>query len=319
MIIFRLPFEDKIYTTDEKSSESFISFFSFTQQQEIKFNGDFREITPDELLEIKFNLNESPKNLIQETKQQYLKKIEKTIDFIKSNELKKLVIARKKIVEFDSIKIGETFLQLKDNYPSAMVYAFEKDGLCWVGAFSELLGKFDKATKTFETMSLAGTLPTNETWTEKEIKEQKPVSDYIYNILEQYSNTIEISPTHDHISGNIKHLKTDFKTKIESEQLPSIIAKLHPTPAVCGIPKDFCKEAILEIENFDRELYAGYSKIEMNQKTYYFVNLRCGKFYKNSAELFVGGGITALSNPENEWRETELKSEALLKNIKITS
>lgn len=52
-----------------------------------------------------------------------------------------------------------------------------------MGAFSEVLGKFNKQTHTFETMSLAGTLPVSENWSEKEIEEQKPVSSYIRNIL----------------------------------------------------------------------------------------------------------------------------------------
>jgi isochorismate synthase len=186
-----------------------------------------------------------------------------------------------------------------------------------MGAFSEVLGKFSKKTHEFETMSLAGTLPVFENWSEKEIEEQKPVTSYIRNILNQYSENVTESETYDHISGNIKHLRTDFKAQIKPENLDQIIQELHPTPAVCGIPKDFCKEEIQKIEKFPRELYAGYIKIETEDKVQYFVNLRCSKLYKNAVHLFVGGGITAQSNPEKEWTETELKSEAVLKNLVI--
>jgi isochorismate synthase len=84
------------------------------------------------------------------------------------------------------------------------------------------------------------------TMSEKEIEEQKPVSSYIRNVLEKFNSNSEIqeSETYDHISGNIKHLRTDFKARINPENLGSIIQQLHPTPAVCGIPKDFCKEKI---------------------------------------------------------------------------
>ena len=166
-------------------------------------------------------------------------------------------------------------------------------------------------------MSLAGTIPVNETWTTKEIEEQKPVSLYIRNVLKNYSDLVEESETHDHISGNIKHLRTDFKAIIERSDLEKIISELHPTPAVCGIPKEFCKEIISNIEKFPRELYAGYIKIETEDFIYFFVNLRCAKLYKNAVHAFVGGGITAESNPQKEWRETELKSEAILKNLTI--
>lgn len=318
MIIFRLPFEDKIYTTDENSTDSFISFFSFTQDREIKFPGNIREISKEDISNLNVNFPKSPLKKDNESKEEYLSKIDKTIKFITQNDLSKLVIARKKMIEFESLHLSKTFFNLMDSYPSAFIYAFEKDGIAWMGAFSELLGKYDLKTSKFETMSLAGTLPIQEEWSDKEIKEQKPVTEYILDILKQYSKDVKMSNTHDHYSGNIKHLRTDFEIKISKDQLPSIIQELHPTPAVCGIPKDFCKQLISEIENFDRELYAGYSTIELNDTVYYFVNLRCGRFYQNSAELFVGGGITALSDPQKEWRETELKSEALLKNIAFT-
>ena len=45
------------------------------------------------------------------------------------------------------------------------------------------------------------------------------------------------------------------------------------------------------------------------------MNLRCAKIYKNQVIAFAGGGITALSSPEKEWRETELKSQAILNHL----
>ncbi|MDO5616627.1 MAG: chorismate-binding protein, partial [Cruoricaptor ignavus] len=187
------------------------------------------------------------------------------------------------------------------------------------GAFSELLAKYDKKSQKLQTMSLAGTLPINENWTKKEIEEQQPVTDYIRNILSEFVSEQDIiqSETYDHFSGNIKHLRTDFEINLDQKHLDSVISALHPTPAVCGIPKDFCKENIANFENYNREFYAGYSRIETENTIYCFVNLRCAKLYKNKAFIFVGGGITAESQPEKEWQETELKAEAIQKNLAI--
>ncbi|MDR2207067.1 MAG: chorismate-binding protein [Flavobacteriaceae bacterium] len=316
MLFFRLPFQDKIFTTSENSNNVFVNFISFDDSKKIGFKGNIKEISKEDFLKTKPALSKFNFQNHIETKEEYLQKIEKTIDFIKENNLGKLVVARKKFVDIQNINIPKTFLNLCENYPSAFVYFFNENGENWIGAFAEILGKFNKKTSEFETMSLAGTLPLNETWSEKEKSEQQCVTDYILDVLKKYDLKPELSETFDHISGNIKHLRADFKVKMNAEYFDDLISELHPTPAVCGFPKELCKKAISELENFDREFYCGYSRIETEEGIYCFVNLRCGKIYENRAELFVGGGITAQSSPEKEWRETELKSEALLKNFR---
>jgi len=322
MIYFKFPFNEKLYSTDESLSENSVSFYSFDGLSRINFNGKIVEIYPEKFDQIIISSESLPKDnnqFIPETKEEYLKNIEKVIDVIKENELPKLVYSRRKIfTDFNTIDLKESFKNLCNSYPNAFRYIFINGENSWMGAFSEVLGKFNIATHEFETMSLAGTLPISENWSEKEIEEQKPVSAYIRNILKKYTESIDESETYDHISGNIKHLRTDFKAKIKPEDLDKIIQELHPTPAVCGIPKDFCKEKIKSIEKFPRELYAGYIKIETEEMVQFFVNLRCSKLYRNSVHAFVGGGITAQSNPEKEWRETELKSEAVLKNLVVS-
>lgn len=322
MIYFKFPFNEKLYSTDEDSNNNPINFYSFDGLWQINFEGSIIEINPenfDQQIITNDSLPKDNNHFIAETKEEYLKNLDKVIEVIKKNNLPKLVYSRRKIfTDFNTIDLTESFKNMCKTYPNAFKYIFIDGENSWMGAFSEVLGKFNKTTYEFETMSLAGTLPASEEWSEKEIEEQKPVSTYIQNILENYSENIEKSEIHDHISGNIKHLRTDFKAKINPQDLDTIIKELHPTPAVCGIPKEFCKEKIEEFEKFPRELYAGYIKIETENFVQYFVNLRCARLYKDSVHLFVGGGITAQSNPEKEWRETELKSEAVLKNLIIS-
>lgn len=320
MIFFKLPFDNKIWTTNETSDESFIQFFGFDNSETIRFNGKINEIPLEDLQKTEFELPEDSNCFEGENEQEYEEKLKKVIEFIQENQLPKLVISRRKVLKFHKIDLGKSFLNLTQNYPNAFAYVLVKDEICWMGAFSEVLGKFNKKNNQFETMSLAGTLPLDEEWELKEIEEQKTVTQFIKNTLLKFSSekNIKISETYSHISGNIKHLRTDFQAEILSENLDKIISELHPTPAVCGIPKEFCKKAIEDFEKFPREFYAGYSKIETEDFIYFFVNLRCAKIYKNSAHLIVGGGITAQSNPQKEWRETELKSEAVMKNLVIS-
>lgn len=322
MIYFKFPFDENLYSTDENYQESHISFHSFDGLYQIKCHGRIIEISSENFDNITIgneSLSKDDDGYTAETKEEYVRNLHKVIDIIKNNGLPKLVYSRRKIFTgFNEIHVKESFKNLCQSYPNAFRYLLINGENSWMGAFSEVLGKFNKTTHDFGTMSLAGTLPVPENWSEKEIEEQKPVTRYIRDILNRYSEKTEESDTYDHISGNIKHLRTDFKAKIKQEDLDPIIQELHPTPAVCGIPKEFCKENIQNLEKFPRELYAGYIKIETEETVQYFVNLRCSKLYRDSIHVFVGGGITAQSDAEKEWTETELKSEAVLKNLVVS-
>lgn len=319
MIYFKFPFDEKIHTINENLNQKALQFLAFDQNDTIEFNGNIEEIKRVDFEKLKISSENLPKqsqHFSSESKDEYIDKLKKTINIIKDHHLPKIVLSRRKIItQLPELNLNDSFLNLVQTYPNAFAYLFIKNNDAWMGAFSEILGKFNKKTNLFETMSLAGTIPVNDNWSEKEIEEQKPVSNYIKNILSKYVSNIEQSDTYDHISGNIKHLRTDFKAYIESKDLDNIIKELHPTPAVCGIPKDFCKDTIASIEKFPREFYAGYIKIETEDFIQYFVNLRCAKLYKDAIHLFVGGGITSQSDPEKEWKETELKSEAVFKNL----
>ena len=318
MLYFKLPYQEKIFTVVENSNNSAVSFFDFEGLEKVNFNGEIFEISAENLM--KENISVEDLSLFNDendiiNKENYLKTIENIIKFINEFQLEKLVFSRRKAINFKEINLINSFRNLNKNYPNALSYLFLKDNICWIGAFSEVLGKYHKQSETFETMSVAGTLPLEKTWTNKEISEQITVTNYIENILKKYNTEVAISETKDHISGNIKHLKTEFSIKVKPDKVENLIIELHPTPAVCGIPKDICQKAISTFENSERELYAGYIKVETEDILYYFVNLRCAKIYKNTALLYLGGGINKESSPENEWQETELKAEAIAKNL----
>ena len=92
----------------------------------------------------------------------------------------------------------------------------------------------------------------------------------------------------------------------------ALAKKLHPTPAVGGLPQQKAINFIRERENFDRQFYAGFFGIETDNSARFYVNLRSMQLFKNGLVLYAGGGITAQSNPEAEWEETERKLQTLL-------
>jgi len=133
---------------------------------------------------------------------------------------------------------------------------------------------------------------------------------------------IQISPPKTSRAGNLMHLKTEIQGIVnENTNLNEIVLLLHPTPAVCGLPKDKAIHFINESEGYNRDFYAGYlGEINYNNptETDLYVNLRCMQIQKKTdnyqAHLYIGCGITKDSIPENEWIETENKAMTL-KNV----
>ena len=87
---------------------------------------------------------------------------------------------------------------------------------------------------------------------------------------------------------------------------------LHPTPAVCGLPKEEAKQFILDNELYNRDFYTGFlGELNLKGQTNLYVNLRCMQLKDNRISIYVGGGITADSNAENEWEETVIKAKVM--------
>jgi isochorismate synthase len=87
---------------------------------------------------------------------------------------------------------------------------------------------------------------------------------------------------------------------------------LHPTSAVCGMPKEPATAFLKSFENYDREFYSGFlGPVNMDNYTSLFVNLRCAQLLDRKAYLYAGAGVTSDSNPEREWRETLIKNQTI--------
>ncbi len=251
------------------------------------------------------------------TKERHVKLVKKTVSEIENTGISKIVVARTKTITRDDFDFIEVFKKLLVSYPSANVYVWyhPKVGM-WLGATPEKL--LEVSGTVFNTMSLAGTQKFNGTtevvWGEKELEEQQMVTDSILSNLKPFVEKIEASKVETVKAGALLHLCTHIKGTIAEEQgLKSLVTALHPTPAVCGLPKKEAKKFILANESFDRRYYTGFlGELNMGDKTRLYVNLRCMEVVsKENVKLYIGGGITQKSIPEKEWSETVSKSKTM--------
>ncbi|GAB3171611.1 isochorismate synthase [Telluribacter humicola] len=258
--------------------------------------------------------------------------VELAIEAIREEQFDKVVLSRTRELTYnEDFRPIKAFTKLAATYPSAfisLVYLPEQKET-WLGASPETLVSTD-AQGIFRTASLAGTqvartasgepLPKAEVrWGQKEIEEQALVSRYIVECfkkirlreyLEKGPKTVQ--------AGNLYHLRTDFEVDTQAvnfQGLDSVMLRLlHPTSAVCGMPKEPALRFLTEVEGYDRTFYSGYlGPVNVEQESHLFVNLRSMRLADGIATVYAGAGITEDSDPQREWEETELKCQTLLR------
>jgi len=347
-VVYRKPNEEKVNAilqnndaihTIKDFSESGFVFAPFDNSEEtilIPFSQS-NFITGSVVIPEKAGIHFNSKNDSFEAKQYHINLVEKAIETIDTEELLKVVLSRKEAVDISETNPLETFKQLLNAYKSAFVYCWfhPKVGL-WLGATPETLLKTEGSR--FSTMALAGTQPYTESqqivWGNKEVDEQKLVTDFVVDSLQSKVSTLNVSDVETVRAGNLLHLKTNI-TGVLNNGIHEVLKVLHPTPAVCGLPKVMAKDFIIKNENYNREFYTGFlGELNLTQKTSrnsnrrnvennayasikktsnLFVNLRCMQLKNNRAMIYVGGGITKDSIPESEWQETVIKTYVMKK------
>lgn len=246
----------------------------------------------------------------------YVKRVEKAVDVLKDRHMKKVVLSRKQSFSKRTSDL-EILTQLLDQYPEANCYFFHHPEIGkWMGATPEILLHVEDGK--LQTMSLAGTALYNENkthvWGQKELQEQQLVTDFITeNLYKTGAIRIQKSELKTVQAGSLIHLRTDINASIDHQDIDSYIKALHPTPAVCGMPRDVAMEFLSKNENYDRSFYTGYLGMVDRDKASYFVNLRCMELHADHVDIYVGGGITELSNPTAEYKETVNKLETMKK------
>lgn len=254
-------------------------------------------------------------------KENYISDLQYGIKQLQQNKLSKFIYSRVKTIEnTDNLDLTKYLFSLNKKHQSAFISLIHhKNTGIWLGATPETLLSWKNSTVT--TMSLAGTQPIldkNPVWSEKEIEEQAYVTDYIKTTFDNSNILTSISQPKTVKAGPVYHIKTDIESQniLDYSEALNLAKKLHPTPAICGVPVKEAKKMIDSLEKHDRKYYAGYlGFIEPGKELQLFVNLRCMQVFTNSLALYLGGGITAKSNAEKEWEETNFKGETLIEGL----
>lgn len=237
-------------------------------------------------------------------------------------QVEKVVLARRQTVQAAApIRPVEAFAKACHLHPREYVALWgTAGGECWLTATPETLLARDGAE--WRTMALAGTERSGlsaadsrtEDWSREKRREQQYVADDIENRLRPFAASLHKAETQPCRAGNVVHLRTDFRFRLHGGASPlEVAAALHPTPAVCGVPREAARRAIAAIEP-PRDYYAGFNgPLSLFGRTHLHVTLRCMSFRPGSTEatLYAGGGLLPSSREDEEFGETLHKMEAM--------
>lgn len=239
--------------------------------------------------------------------------VREAINEIKTGgDLQKVVLSRFQDLPTTLPEIG--FLDnLRKKYPTAFIALFSDEQLgTWITASPELFLK--RSGTQLQSFSLAGTkFSSDSDLGIKEHEEQHFVTNYIKQTFEAAGLSVRVNGGIEHKAGALVHLLNVVEGSMASQtaDVDGLISQLHPTPAVCGLPLALGIE-FLKKEQYDRQLYTGFlGEVESPTSFELYVNLRSAQLTRDGLRFYAGAGITADSDPEKEFDETQAKMDVL--------
>ncbi len=245
---------------------------------------------------------------------------------IAAGAVKKIVLARVQDMRADAPLHPLRLLNgLRERFPECYSFSVANGrGQSFIGASPERLVRVSKGV--LETEALAGSarrgasasedaaLGSALLASEKDLREQRHVLDSIVRRLAPLGLALSFPETPVlRKLANVQHLHTPVSAAMPAGiHLLDALARLHPTPAVGGSPREAAVARIRDLEGFPRGLYAGaIGWMNARGGGEFLVGIRSALIEGAEARLYAGAGIVEGSDPEKEFAETELKFRAM--------
>lgn len=265
----------------------------------------------------------------------YKRMVERALDsMLDPARLRKVVLARALSVESSSAIDVFRLLGRLAYDREVTVYGvplFDERDTTLVGATPELL--LGKSGRKVVSTPLAGSARRSRNagedfrrseallHSEKDRREHASVVESVVERLAPYCNYVSISDGPSVFStATMWHLGTQIEGEIKDDSISSVdlAVALHPTAAVCGLPREAAAQLIGDLEPFDRGFFSGaVGWCDSRGDGQWMVTIRCAEIADRTARLFAGAGVVPGSDPEMEAAETSAKFETMLRAMGI--
>jgi menaquinone-specific isochorismate synthase len=254
--------------------------------------------------------------------------VQEATRLLATGELEKVVLARELILTCIGVpNISRVLRRLLGRKDGSVCFAFRCGAATFLGATPERL--VSRQGSHIYTEALAGSAAADDPVAidsllngEKDRREHAIVVNEIVSRLLALGAVTSVPEAPELCRfGPVVHLRTSIKaTRLDSPHVLVIGDRLHPTPAVAGIPTESALEFIRRNEPFQRGRYAGpVGWFDCNGDGELVVALRSGLIRGCEVRLFAGAGLVVGSEPSSEWRETELKFGSFLDALGLCS
>lgn len=262
----------------------------------------------------------------------YRDAVSETLHTIEHGHVAKVVLARSLVIEADRLLDARVLAKrLRAADPDCYVFAVGLPGSAHalVGASPELLVR--RQGDAVSSDPLAGTAARSADRARdeeiargllravKERQEHRLVAEAVADGLTPFCSELDVDEEPSLTStATVWHLHTGIRGRLrrDAPDALSLAAALHPTPAVCGTPRDTALELIRELEPFDRRFYAGtVGWVDAQGDGEWVIALRCAEIMGRTARLYAGSGIVTGSDPADEDREVDVKFGAMLRAL----
>ena len=148
---------------------------------------------------------------------------------------------------------------------------------------------------------------------DKDRREQALVSAALVRELREAGATrIDCGPVHTSQAGSLLHLRSTVHAgrTPDSGDL-ALVRTLHPTPALCGTPREAARTLLASLESHSRGLYGGLVGPLSPDWTELSVGIRSARLQGRTLRLYAGAGLVPGSDVDAEWQETRHKLAVL--------
>lgn len=260
---------------------------------------------------------------------QWQQGVQATVQQLQQHHQQKVVLARVLAVTatqqaWQPLQVWQT---LRQQQPQTYHFLLHHQGRTFISATPERL--VARKGQQVTTAAIAGTIGRGATQEQDHILGQQLLADaknrheqtYVVQAITQGLRQLGLTVHYDQTpqllkNPQVQHLWTPI-TGTGTVTLGALLATLHPTPALGGLPKVAALQQIRKIEPQQRGLFgAPIGHFNLAGDGEFAVGIRSGLLQGRQAWLFAGAGIVAGSQAQQEFQETALKFQPVLQALK---